>query len=92
MWLKTFWHGSSNPEFPTVLMKVPTWVAAVNFDGTTINTGLAILKNIGRYLPILSDQNRTQLWISLVELKLIIINEICMVSNTMLHNIHKRLK
>ena len=90
--LKTFRHGPSNPEMPTLLMMAPTGVAAVNIDATTINTGLAIPKDVGDNLRALSDQKRTQLRISLAELKVIIIDEISMVSNTMLLNIHKRLK
>ena len=69
----------------------PTGVAAVNIDGTTINTGLAIPKDVGDNLRPLSDQKRTQLRITLAQLKLII-DEISMVSNTILLNIYKRLK
>ena len=57
-----------------------------------INTGLAIPKDTGVNLPALSDQKRTQLRILLAELELIIIDEISMVSNTRLLNIHKILK
>ena len=35
-----------NPEKPTVLLAASTGVAAINFDGTTINTALAIPKVI----------------------------------------------
>ena len=59
--VKTFRHGPSNPEMPTVLMMAPTGVAAVNINGTTINTGLGIPKDAGDKLPALSDQKRTQL-------------------------------
>ena len=90
--VKTFRHGLTNPEMIPVLMMAPTGVAAVNIDGTTINTGLAIPKDAGDNLPALSDQKRTQLRILLAQLKVIIIDEISMVSNTMLLNIHKRLK
>ncbi|XP_044179371.1 uncharacterized protein LOC114962530 isoform X2 [Acropora millepora] len=67
--LKTFKHGPSNPEMPTLLMMAPTGVAAVNIDATTINTGLAIPKDVGDNLRPLSDQKRTQLRISVTELK-----------------------
>ena len=86
--VKTFRHGLTNPEMIPVLMMAPTGVAAVNIDGTTINTGLAIPKDVGDNLPALSDQKRTQLRILLAQLKVIIIDEISMVSNTMLLNIH----
>ena len=40
----------------------------------------------------MSDQKKTQLRMSLAELKLIIIDEVSMVANTTLLNIHQRLK
>ena len=40
----------------------------------------------------MSDQNRTQLRLTLSELKLIIVDEISMVANTTLLHIHQRLK
>lgn len=36
--IKTFRYGGMNPENPTVLLSVPTGVAAFNINGTTINT------------------------------------------------------
>ena len=89
---KTFRHGPNNPEKPTVLLTAPTGVAAININGTTINTGLAIPKESGDRMPPMSDQRRTLLRIALSELKLIIIDEISMVSNIMLLHIHQRLK
>ena len=89
--MKTFRYGSRNPEKPTVLLLAPTGVAAINIDGTTINSALAIPKDIGDRLNAMSDQKRTQMRLSLSELKLIIVDEISMVSNiTMLH-MHLRL-
>ena len=44
--VKTFRHPPFNPPLPTVLLMAPTGVAAVNIDGTTINTGLAIPKKL----------------------------------------------
>ena len=69
-----------NPENPTVLLSAPTGVAAININGTTINAALAIPKNTGDTLPAMS------------ELKLLLIDEISVVSNTALHHIHQRLK
>ena len=43
-----------NPDKPTVLLTAPTGVAAINIDGTTINTALAIPKNTGDVLPAMS--------------------------------------
>ena len=90
--VKTFRHPPINPELPTVLLMAPTGVAAINIDGTTINTALAIPKETGDNLPAMSDQKKTQLRLSLVDLKLIIIDEISMVGNTTLLHVHQRLK
>ena len=81
---KTFRNGITNPENPTVLLMAPTGVAAINITGTTIHTALAIPKESGDNLPPLSDQKRTQIRIALSDLKLVIIDEISMVSNTTL--------
>ena len=90
--VKTFRHPPFNPELPTVLLDAPTGVAAINIDGTTINTGLAPPEEVGDYLPAMSDQRKTQYRLSLKDLKLIIIDEISMVGNTTLLHIHQRLK
>ena len=88
--VKTFRHPPINPELPTVLM-APTGVAAINIDGTT-NTALSIPKETGDNVHVMSDQKKTQLRLSLSDLKLIIIDEISMVGNTTLLHIHQRLK
>ena len=89
--VKIFRHPPINPELPTVLM-APTGVAAININGTTINTGLAIPKETGDNVPAMSDQKKTQLRLLLSDLKLKIIDEISMVGNTTLLHIHQRLK
>lgn len=89
---KTFRHAPMNPELPTVLLMAPTGVAAINSDGTTINTALAIPVLTGDNVPPMSDQKRTQMRLSLSELKLIVIDEISMVGNITLLHIHQRLK
>ena len=90
--VKTFRHPPFNPELSTVLLLAPTGVAAINIDGTTINTGIAIPKETGDYLPAMSDQRKTQYRLALKDLKLIIVDEISMVGNTTLLHIHQRLK
>ncbi|XP_028408493.1 uncharacterized protein LOC114531049 [Dendronephthya gigantea] len=77
--VKTFRHPPFNPELPTVLLMAPTGVAAINIDGTTLNTGLAIPKETGDNLSAMSDQRKTQYRLSLKDVKLIIIDEISMV-------------
>ena len=89
---KTLSHAPMNPELPTVLLMAPTGVAAINIDGTTINTALAIPVQTGDNVPAMSDQKKTQMRLSLSELKLIIIDEISMVGNITLLHIHQRLK
>ncbi len=89
---KTFRHAPANPELPSVLLTAPTGVAAININGTTVHTALAIPKECGNNVPAMSDQKRTQMRMSLAELKLIIIDEISMVSNLGLLHIHQRLK
>ena len=89
---KTFRHAPMNPELPSVLFTAPTGVAAINISGTTIHTALAIPSECGNNVPAMSDQKRTQMRLSLAELKLIIIDEISMVSNMGLLHIHQRLK
>ena len=90
--VKTFRHSPRNPDLQTVLLMAPTGVAAVNIDGTTVNTALAIPKETGDNLRAMSDQKKTQLRLALVDLKLVIIDEISMVGNTTLLHIHQRLK
>ena len=70
----------------------PTGVAAINIDGTTINTGIAIPKETGDYLPAVSDQRKTQYRLALKYLKLILVDEISTVGNTTLLHIHQHLK
>ena len=70
----------------TKLLKVP------NINGTTIHTALSIPKESGDFAPPMSDQKRTQLRLTLSELKIIIVDEISMVANTTLLHIHQRLK
>ena len=64
-----------------------TGVAAINIDGTIINTALAIPKETGDNLPAMSDQKKTQMRMSLADLKVIIIDNIPMVANTTLLHI-----
>ena len=89
---KTFRHAPLNPELPSVLLMAPTGVAAINISGTTVHAALAIPRECGNRVPAMSDQKRTQMRQSLAELKLIIIDEISMVSNIGLLHIHQRLK
>ena len=90
--VKTFRYGTVNSDRPTVALMAPTGVAAININGTTIHTALSIPKESGDFAPPMSDQKRTQLRLTLSELKIIIVDEISMVANTTLRHIHQRLK
>ena len=49
--VKTFRYAPMHPEKPTLLLTAPSGVGAINVDGTTINTALAIPINAGDTLP-----------------------------------------
>ena len=82
--VNTFKYANVNPGLPKVLLMAPTGVTAVNVSGSTINSALAIPREVYGNLTPLSDQKKTLLRLSLSELKLIIIDEISMVSNNKL--------
>ena len=91
--LKTFGCGPFDPQLPHVLKIAPTGVAAININGLVINSALAILKDqYGEYIGSLPHERLSILRYKLKDLKLIIMNEISMVSNKMLKHIHERLK
>ena len=68
----------------------PTGVAAVNINGTTINTALGIPTTKGNDIPKLSDTLRNKLRLMYSELEAVIIDEISMVSNIRPYQIHCR--
>ena len=89
--MKIFKHGPLNPDVPVVLLLVPTGVAAVNIGSAVINSALAIPKNVsGEHIGSLPPERLSALRHKLSGLKLIIIDEISMVSNRMLKHIHER--
>ena len=88
---KFFSYGNVSLDKPKVLFMVPIGVFAINIDGTTIHTALNIpVDHFGKNLPSLSDKMST-LRNRLSDLKVIIIDEISMVSNNLLYYIHLRL-
>lgn len=70
-------------------MLAPNGVSAINIDGTTIHSGLNIPCR-GSLLP-LNDKNRALLRNKYSEVQLLIIDEISMVPNKLLFQIHQRL-
>ena len=74
-------------------MLASTGVAAVNVDGATIHSSLALSpkRNYGKGISKLSDKKRCMLRNKYSQLSVIIIDEISMVSNKLLLNVHQRL-
>ena len=68
------------------MLLAPTGVAAVNINGTTIHSGLEI--NVGGKLYPLSEQHRPDLRNKLSEVRLIIIDEISMVSSVLFFQVN----
>ena len=68
------------------MLLAPTGVAAVNINGTTIHSGLEI--NVGGKLYPLSEQHRAALRNKLSEVRLIIIDEISMVSSVLFFQVN----
>ena len=88
--IKTFNSYTGSPEKAEVLLLAPTGFTAINILGTTVNSGLAIPMNIRGPLRRMSDQIKCKLLNLYSELEVIIIDEISMVSNKTLFNVHKR--
>ena len=85
---KVLLRKSSDPNKPRVLLLAPTGVAAVNINGSTIHSGLGIHGKV--YAP-LSDRSRASLSNKLCEITAVIIDEISMVSDKLLKDVHLRL-
>lgn len=90
--VKTFRHGTINPDKPIVALMAPAGVTAININGTTIHTALSILKESGDFVLPMFDQDRTQLRLTLSELKIIRVGEVSMAADTTLLHLHQRLK
>ena len=86
---KTLLYHSDNPEKVRVLLLGPTGISAVNINGTTIHSGLGITSH-GKCNK-LGDKQKTYLRNKLSELKVIIIDEISMVSSELFYQVHSRL-
>ena len=89
---KTLNYKSQNLDTPKVLKMAPTGVAASNIDGSTIHSSLGIPVNCqAMQIPKLSNKRRSELRLKYEDLKVIIIDEISMVSNKLLLHMHQRL-
>ena len=76
-------------EKPKIWLLAPNRVAPININGATIHSGLGI--NVGGKLYPLSEQHRAALRNKLSEVRLIIIDEISMVSNLLFFQVNQRL-
>ena len=74
---------------PRILLFAPIGVAAININGTTIHSGLGI--NVGSKLYPLNDQQRASLRNKLLEIRLVIIDEISMVSSVLFYQVNQQL-
>ena len=75
-----------------VLMLTPAGAAAANFDSATIHSALALSpkRNYSKGIPKLSDKKRCMLQNKYLQLSVIIIDNISMVSNKLLLNVHQQ--
>ena len=89
---KTLSYHGKDPEKCRVKNCAPTGIAACNVDGNTLHSELGIpVGSFGKTIPKLTDKKRSALRNKLSELRLLIVDEISMVSNKMLLYIHQRL-
>ena len=86
---KVLIYKGSELEKPRILLLTPTGVAVINRNGTTIHSGLEI--NVGGKLYPLSEQHRAALRNKLSEVRLIIIDEISMVSSVLFFQVNQQL-
>ena len=74
---------------PRILLLAPTGVPTININGTTTHSGLGI--NVGSKLYPLNDQQYAALRNKLSEVRLIIIDQISMVSSVLFYYLNQRL-
>lgn len=86
-------YGDTELDLPFVLITAPTGKAAHNIDGITAHQAFSLVVNQSEAnCPRLSADISNSLHAKLYKVKLIIIDEISMVSSNMFHNINNRLK
>ena len=82
------YHGG-DPDKPRVLLLGPTGISSVNIGGTTLRSALGIKPGIK--LMALSDKAKAILRNKLPEVKMVIIDEISIVSRDLFYKTHARL-
>ena len=90
--VKSLSYNEGSVDKVRVLMLAPTGVAAVDVDGATIHSALALSpkRNYSKGIPELSDKKRFMLQNKYSQLSVIIIDEILMVSNKLALNVYER--
>ena len=78
-----------HPNKPRVVITAPTGMASSNVSGTTIHSGLGI--NTGHKLSAISEKKLGEMRCTLEDVKLIIVDEMSMVSADMMYKIHEKL-
>ena len=86
---KVLMYKGGDPEKPRILLLVATRVAVVHINGTTIHCEIKIY--IGGKMCPLNDCHRAILRNKLSEVKIIIIDEIPMVSSMLLYEVNQKL-
>ena len=86
---KVLTYKVGDSEKPRILLLAPTGVAAGHINGTKIHCVLQI--NIGNKMFLLNDCHQAVLRKKLSEVKIIIIDEILMVSSILLYQFNQRL-
>ena len=86
---KVFGYKGGDADKTRILLLVRTGVSAININETTIHSGLGI--NAGSKLYSLNDKQRETLRNKLSEVRLIIIDEISMVSSILFYQVNQRL-
>ena len=84
---KVLGYKGGDADKPRILLLALTGVAAININGTTIHSGLGI--NVGSKLYPLNDQQHVVLRNKLSEVRLIIIDEISMVSSVLFYQVNQ---
>ena len=85
--IKVLGYKGGDVHKTRILLLPPTRIAAINVNGTTIHSGLRI--NVGGKLYPLNDQQREVLINKLSEVRLIIIEEISMVSSVLFYQVNQ---
>ena len=86
---KVLGYNCGDADKPRILLPASTGVAVININETTIQSSLGI--NVRSKLYSLNDQQHAALRNKLSEVRLIVIDEISMVSSVLFYQVNQRL-